>query len=541
MAVDISEVPDTPRRRDWSYYAVLLVLVLPMWCCIPLSWLYVFYTLRHSSLVHLSSARLALFVAAIFEVAFSVYHYNLVRQVAKPCIHPAGKLSDLQVAFSRVLKSGLADLPEDGFDEETTDEPRPGSPAEEIVQLEPDDPRAIDFRNALRTWFGRVTWSSVTLHPVRQWLYWSMFNSDLPPYDSLPEEHRVAMDDTLDQLQKRIGKRIPESTSHGAHSPIRPLRFSIDKLNVLWRPFWFYCFVAVTNLYLKVKYQRDWGFRYGEYDGLEYLIRIPDGWNASRDPRPILFIHGLGLGLFQYDVLLRHLHQSFPDRPLLILLQPSISQDIFHPRYLKPMIREQTGERLARLLASLGWADLERDNSSSEEEEIEENLLEKPKPKKGITLLSHSNGTYAHAWMLKDYPHMISRSCFVDPVTFCSWEGDVCYNFVYRPCMTGSELLLRYFVGTELGVANLLTRHFEWSSNTLWYEEIPNARNPSKTLFLLGGKDNIVNAPRVKKYLTSHGVRKGLWYDPDGVHGQALLMGGEGHRRVMEWLKEPEI
>ena len=56
--------------------------------------------------------------------------------------------------------------------------------------------------------------------------------------------------------------------------------------------------------------------------------------------------------------------------------------------------------------------------------------------------------------MLKEYPDIIGRSCFVDPVTFCSWEGgmliqrlprfllrlvnglDICYNFFYRPCMT---------------------------------------------------------------------------------------------------------
>lgn len=53
---------------------------------------------------------------------------------------------------------------------------------------------------------------------------------------------------------------------------------------------------------------------------------------------------------------------------------------------------------------------------------------------------------------------------------------------------------MRYFVSTELGVANLLQRHFDWSSNALWYEEIPNARDPAKTMFVLGGKDDIVNA-----------------------------------------------
>lgn len=53
---------------------------------------------------------------------------------------------------------------------------------------------------------------------------------------------------------------------------------------------------------------------------------------------------------------------------------------------------------------------------------------------------------------------------------------------------------MRYFVSTELGVANLLQRYFDWSSNALWYEEIPNARDSTKTMFVLGGKDDIVNA-----------------------------------------------
>lgn len=58
----------------------------------------------------------------------------------------------------------------------------------------------------------------------------------------------------------------------------------------------------------------------------------------------------------------------------------------------------------------------------------------------------------------------------------------------------GLELLMKYFVGTELGVANFLQRHFDWNANALWYEQIPNARDPSKTMFFLGGKDAIVAA-----------------------------------------------
>lgn len=68
------------------------------------------------------------------------------------------------------------------------------------------------------------------------------------------------------------------------------------------------------------------------------------------------------------------------------------------------------------------------------------------------------------------------------------------YRDFVLPFYQGVQLIMRYFVSTELGVANLLQRHFDWSSNALWYEEIPNARDPSKTMFVLGGKDDIVNA-----------------------------------------------
>ena len=37
--------------------------------------------------------------------------------------------------------------------------------------------------------------------------------------------------------------------------------------------------------------------------------------------------------------------------------------------------------------------------------------------------MSHSNGSFVHAWLLKAHPELFRRSCFVDPVTFCSWEG----------------------------------------------------------------------------------------------------------------------
>lgn len=84
------------------------------------------------------------------QVFFTVYHYNLVRSVSGLPQSGSSNFGELQTAFERVLKTGLADL---SVDEESLDVERPGSPAEHLAQLQPDDPRAIEFREYMRAWY----------------------------------------------------------------------------------------------------------------------------------------------------------------------------------------------------------------------------------------------------------------------------------------------------------------------------------------------------------------------------------------------------
>ncbi|THG99314.1 hypothetical protein EW026_g3004 [Hermanssonia centrifuga] len=389
-----------------------------------------------------------------------------------------GDLRELQAAFKRVLQAGLADLPEHGYDEE--DVGRPGSPEEDIIALDFTDPRAMDFRNYLRTWFGRVPWSSLRKREVYAWLHWSIFNAPFATLESLPQARQNVLREVLEMIEKRAGSPIP----NGSNPEIKPLLLTLDPVSIAWRPLIWYAGVALSNYYRRRHFKSKWNAKIATYNGLEYILRIPPRWSAESGQRPIVFLHGLGLGLTQYSMFLSHLLQAVNDLPVLIPLQPHVSQEIFHPRFLKPMSRHESAAALAGLLQELGWVK-GRDEDGD--------IVQEDAPA-GVTVVSHSNGSFLHAWMLKAYPEMATRSCFVDPVTFCSWEGDLCYNFIYRPCTNGLELVMKYFVGAELGVANFLQRHFDWNANSLWYEEIPNARDPSKTMFFLGGKDAIVDA-----------------------------------------------
>ncbi|KDR84375.1 hypothetical protein GALMADRAFT_111650 [Galerina marginata CBS 339.88] len=531
MFHDISEHPPAPRSRNWSFYFVFFAAVVPVWSSVPLAWVFVPYSLYCSRWLSYSTPARVLFFVSCCEVLFSLYHLHLACRVSGPSSFGAGDLEEIQVAYLRLLKAGLAHLPEDGGDIETILVDRSGSPTEVITQLDHHDPRAVDFRHSIRMWFCKVPWSSIKLLDMQKWVYWSMYNSDLPALDLLPETQRAALDQAIVLLQKRLGCKIEE----GSNPNITPMRLTIDDINILWRPLTFYAIVNSINWILRKFYTHRWGFHHGYSNDLEYLLRVPAKWHPATSPRPVLFLHGLGLGLLQYHNTIQNLVNKFPDRPILIPLQPQISQDIFHPHFLKPLSRHQFAGCLAGLLQKLGWVTL-CDGEDKQENEVASSL--KSGAQKGVTLLSHSNGSYLHAWILKNHPEIVARSCFVDPVTFCSWEGDVCYNFFYRPCMTDMEMIIRYFVGTEIGVVNLLQRHFCWTSNSLWFEEIPHARDPHRTLFILGGKDDIVHSERVKKYLTSHGVLKNLWYDPEGRHGQALLRSGPGLTEVLRWLSE---
>lgn len=76
--------------------------------------------------------------------------------------------------------------------------------------------------------------------------------------------------------------------------------------------------------------------------------------------------------MFQYQRMLSHVLAELADVPLLVPLQPQISQDIFHPRFLKPMLRKEKITELVGLLDKLGWA-----GPSSQTD-------------RGVTVLSHS-------------------------------------------------------------------------------------------------------------------------------------------------------
>jgi hypothetical protein len=202
------------------------------------------------------------------QVTFSVYYLYLAQLVARPSPIAVRDFDELHVAFTRMLKAGLADWPENGGDIETLITKRPGSPAETIQHLEQHDQRAIDFRNSIRTWFCKAPWSSIKLLELRKWLYWAMFHADLPKPEEMSNSHKAILDEGMAQLQRRLGCKVDEGTD----PLIMPMRLSLDRTGIQGRPLCFYLLIYSTSLILRKLYQAWWGVQCSHFDGIEYVF-----------------------------------------------------------------------------------------------------------------------------------------------------------------------------------------------------------------------------------------------------------------------------
>jgi pimeloyl-ACP methyl ester carboxylesterase len=87
---------------------------------------------------------------------------------------------------------------------------------------------------------------------------------------------------------------------------------------------------------------------------------------------------------------------------------------------------------------------------------------------------AHSLGTASVSWMLH-HPEgcrKVASTILVDPVTFLLCDPTVATTFVYNDPKNEIDFMMHYFVSRELFIANALSRHFNWSHNIMFVEEL---------------------------------------------------------------------
>jgi len=121
-----------------------------------------------------------------------------------------------------------------------------------------------------------------------------------------------------------------------------------------------------------------------------------------------------------------------------------------------------------------------------------------------VMLVSHSYGSTITTHLLHNSitAPKIGPMLLIDPITFMLHLPDVAYNFTARKPTMANERQLYYFASKDPSVAHTLHRHFFWSQNILWKEELSSRR----VTVSLGGRDLIVDTDTVGAYLAGDGA-----------------------------------
>lgn len=518
------------RRREQPQPPKLLaqVAVSLLWGIVPLSWIYAFMfvalRVRQTRLLRLARRdgkptlfgrrpRLAalfnrrrLFVWSVVEVAFSLYYQYLVRRVQKR--NPILSRETVDPIMVRVMREAILDNLEDPARFVSNIDAHNDIPIPK-ASLAYDDPCAVAFRREMSGWFMGMKPEHITRADVLDWLACFMFDKrydEVLAHDTRDGAMQELLAEVLHTFEARRGLPFAESAPPGVERK-RPMLLTLDPVHVHTRPLMLYVMVTAMNRAVE-GYFRLHGVRRCRHGSLSYLLYVPRGWRpeavwAGKAYRPILFLHGLGLGLSEYALALRALlrpHGQPAPYPVVIPLQPWMSYEFFSPRFLRPWHHVEAPALLHGILTRHGF------------------------DKCHVSILSHSMGTIVHAWLMRAWPKLIARSVFVDPVCFQLWEPHICYRFLYKPTESFVEFVLRYFAARELGNANLLTRHFDWSSNVLLMHDVWKHHTPDDVRIYLAGDDTVLHAWRVLHLLKRCGLQDSVHYAPALHHGELMML-----------------
>ncbi|KAF1987638.1 hypothetical protein K402DRAFT_392447 [Aulographum hederae CBS 113979] len=347
----------------------------------------------------------------------------------------------------------------------------------------------------IRGWFKGAPLEEIGRDQVIIFFGWAFLGKD-----TFDDEESEELEEYVSGLESLIGRPF-----HPGNGKAKSIRLTLDPVPLQYRSLLWYCTVGVVDLSIFVRLPLS-GFRFYRTSLLSTLHHLPlrpqalltrhhsparhvTYWHrphTSKTHRPIVFLHGIGIGLHPYIPLLASINASVKglagDDG-----QPTDGQIGILAVEILPISSRLTHSALSR------------------QQFVQEMtlILEKHEYLKdaGFVLVSHSYGTILSTHLIHSPIRSHIRGILlVDPVTFLLHMPDVAFNFTARVPKSANHHQLMYFAGRDVGVAHTLARRFFWAENVLWREEV-GGNEGIMTTVSLGGKDIIVDAECVGRYL----------------------------------------
>ncbi|TLS30122.1 hypothetical protein PpBr36_03275 [Pyricularia pennisetigena] len=344
-----------------------------------------------------------------------------------------------------------------------------------------------DPAHYLRRWFHGADLTEIRRDNVRDFVAWAFFDRDVndAAQGRLSAEEEAEMEGYLDEINRRLilaseerGGDIDGAAGlrpgRGAAKSMRP---TIDKVPMCFRSIIWYIIVMLVDMF--THFSLLWkGFAYFSTPITTNLaifpprpqLLTPPGlvprqlspaagtayWyrpHKSQSARPVVFIHGVGIGLLPYIDFLSEMANGIPGEKdgdgqigvIAIEVLPVCMRLAG-----EPMDKEHFLAEVIAILDRHGWLDDD------------------------FTLVSHSYGSVLTTQML-DSPILgprIDGIVLIDPVSLLLHLPDVAYNFTRRIPRRANEVQLWFAASMDPGTALVLGRHFFWQQNIVWKEQL---------------------------------------------------------------------
>ena len=323
---------------------------------------------------------------------------------------------------------------------------------------------AEDF---VQGWFYDAPISSLTREDVQEWLAWGCFCTT---WDKLVPASRAEVADVYAMLETRLHRKFPSRLP--GQDPVPCMRFTIEPMEWTHKPLLFYA--VCQGLLGGLGTVSLWNEGFSKHKGgvFDYWLRMPESEEA-RMRTPIVFVHGIGVGLVMYMSFIKAL--LVHDCPIVCVELPWISSNL-----------------AARKVPSI-----------SEQVKSIDGICQRWGMTKAL-FVGHSYGTVVLSWMAQHLPSRVAGLTFVDPVVLMLNLKHILFNFLYKHQRDGK---ISDLIGSELHVNNALRRNFWWYRNIVWASDLQRHRLPS--LICLSEQDEIVPSSAVARHVSMHAKRAG--------------------------------
>ncbi|KAI9821181.1 MAG: hypothetical protein M1827_003915 [Pycnora praestabilis] len=331
--------------------------------------------------------------------------------------------------------------------------------------------------------------SEIKRENVKEFFAWAFLGK--AHFDAADEDE---LEDYVERMESLLGRKM-----NAGKGRAMCLRLTIDKIDMLHRSLvWYFCVFFVDTLTSLRMLNNSFHFHRTSFSRLFTLFpprpfhslsrhhspaKHLTYWHrphTSNTKLPILFIHGIGIGLYPYVNFLIELNQGVDidekdaDVGIIAIEIMPVSFRITHGALEK----DKMCEEIQQILQKHGWG--------------------------RFVLVSHSYGSVISTHLLQTpkIANNVGPVLLIDPVAFLLHLPDVAFNFTCRKPQRANEYQLWYFASKDMGVAHTLSRHFFWSENILWRHDLEGRR----VTVSLAGRDLIVNTDAVGRYLTGNDV-----------------------------------